>query len=47
MEMKGNKESNNYMKQMFKTSENAYKIFYHNIFLEICNSYKFVPGGKI
>ena len=30
---------------MFKTCENAYKIFYHIIFLEICKSYKIVPKG--
>ena len=30
---------------MFKTCENAYKIFYHTIFLEICKSYKIVPKG--
>ena len=40
-----NKECDNYMKQMFKTCENAYKIFYHIIFLEICKSYKIIPKG--
>ena len=30
---------------MFKTCENAYKIFYHIIFLEICKSYKIIPKG--
>ena len=45
METTVNKESDNYMKQMFKTCENAYKIFYHIIFLEICKSYKIVPKG--
>ena len=35
MEITVNKECDNYMKQMFKTCENAYKIFYSIIFLEI------------
>ena len=33
------------MKQMFKTCENAYKTFYHIIFLEIFKSYKIVLKG--
>ena len=45
METTVNKECDNYMKQMFKTCENAYKTFYHIIFLEICKSYKIVPKG--
>ena len=45
METTINKECDNYMKQMFKICENAYKIFYHIIFLEICKSYKIVPKG--
>ena len=40
-----NKECDNYMKQMFRTCENGYKVFYHIIFLEICKSYKIVPKG--
>ena len=36
METTVNMESDNFMKQMFKACENAYKIFYH-IFLEIYN----------
>ena len=35
METTVNKECDNHVKQMFKTCENAYKIFYHIIFLEI------------
>ena len=35
METTGNKECDNYMKQMFKTCENAYKTFCHIIFVEI------------
>ena len=31
------------MKQMFKTCENTYKVFYHITFMEICKSYKNVP----
>ena len=38
MEATVNKEYDNYMKQMFKTCENAYKVFYRIIFLEICKS---------
>ena len=45
METTVNKECDNYMKQMFRTCENGYKIFYHIIFLEICKSYKIVPKG--
>ena len=45
METAVNKECNNYMKQMLKTCENAYKIFYHIIFLDICKSYKIVLNG--
>ena len=45
METTVNKECDNYMKQMFKTCENAYKTFYHIIFLEICKSYKIVSKG--
>ena len=33
-----NKDCSNYMKQMFNTCENAYKTYYHIIFLEICKS---------
>ena len=44
METTVNKECDNYMKRMFKTCENAYKVFYH-IFLEICKSCKIVPKG--
>ena len=40
-----NKDCGNYMKQMFNTCQNAYKTFYHIIFLEICKSYKIVPKG--
>ena len=45
METTVNKECGNYMKQMFKTCESAYKTFYHIIFLEICKSYEIVPKG--
>ena len=45
MESTVNTERDNYMKQMFKTSENAYKTFYQIIFLEIFKSYKIVPKG--
>ena len=40
-----NKECDNYIKQNFKTCENAYRVFYHIIFLEICKSNKIVPKG--
>ena len=43
METTVNKEGENYMKQMFKTCENTYKVFYHITFMEICKSYKIVP----
>ena len=39
METTVNKERDNYMKEMFRTSEKAYKLFYHIVFLEICKSY--------
>ena len=42
METTVNKECDNYMKQMFNTCENGYRIFYI-IFPEICRSYKIVP----
>ena len=40
METTVNKEGENYMKQMFKTCENTYKVFYHITFTEKCKSYK-------
>ena len=43
METTESKECDSYTKQMFKTCDNAYKVFYHIIFLEICKSYKIVP----
>ena len=45
MESTINTERDSYMKQMFKTCENAYKTFYQIIFLEIFKSYKIVPKG--
>ena len=45
METTVNKKCDNYMKEMFRTRENAYKTFYHIIFLEICESYKIVQKG--
>ena len=45
METTVNKECDNYMKEMFRTCENAYKLFYYIVFLEICKSYKIVPKG--
>ena len=45
MESTVNTECDNYMKQMFKACENAYKTFYHIIFLEIYKSYKIAPKG--
>ena len=45
METSVNQDCDNYMKQMFRTCEIAYKVFYDIIFLEICKSYKIVPKG--
>ena len=45
METTVNKECDNYVKQILKTCENAYKVFYHIIFLEICKSYKIEQKG--
>ena len=46
MEMTVNRECDNYMNQMFKTCENAYKVFYDINYLEICKSCKVVPEGS-
>ena len=31
--------------QVFNLAEDAYKSFYHVIFLEVCKSYQFLSGG--